>query len=146
MTEPKRRNLQIASSIRDELVLILRKDLSDPDVERVGFITVSGVELSDDVRNATVWVAFMGKNEADKDVQSALAALNRSAKFIHRLLIKRLPMKLHPVPVFKFDRGFDRAAEVGKALQEAAKIEDETRKLRESQSLDMKSDESKDGE
>ena len=130
MSEPKRRNLQIANAIREELVTILRKDLSDPDVERVGFITLSGVELSDDVRNATVWVAFMGKQESDKDVQAALAALNHSAKFIHRLLIKRIPMKLHPVPSFKYDRGFDRAEVVGKALREAAEVEAETRRQR----------------
>lgn len=130
MNEPKRRNMQIANAVRDELVGILRKDLSDPDVERVGFITISGVELSDDVRNATVWVAFMGKQEGDKDVQKALEALNHSAKFIHRLLIKRIPMKVHPTPSFKFDRGFDRAAVVGKALQEAAQVEEETRRQR----------------
>lgn len=130
MSEPKRRNLQIANAVREELVSILRKDLSDPDVEKVGFITLSGVELSEDVRNATVWVAFMGKQEGDKDVQAALAALNHSAKFIHRLLIKRIPMKVHPVPTFKYDRGFDRAAVVGKALQEAAQVEEETRRQR----------------
>jgi ribosome-binding factor A len=130
VSEPKRRNLQIASTVREELVSILRKDLSDPDVEKVGFITLSGVDLSEDVRNATVWVAFMGKQENDKQVQAALAALNRSAKFIHRLLIKRISMKVHPVPAFKFDRGFDRAAAVGKALHDAAQVEEETRRHR----------------
>lgn len=133
MSEQKRRTLQIANGIREELVTILRKDLSDPDVERVGFITISGVDLSEDVRNATVWVAFMGKQEGDKDVQAALAALNHSARFIHRLLIKRIPMKVHPVPMFKFDPGFDRAAVVGKALHEAAEVEEETRRARASQ-------------
>ncbi len=133
MSEPSRRQRQIANAIREELVTILRKDLSDPHVEKVGFITLSEVDLTEDLRGATVWVAFMGKNEKDKDVQAALGALNRSSKFIHRLLIKRLPMKLHPIPFFRFDNGFDRAAVVGKALQEASDVEKETKRQRDLQ-------------
>ena len=136
--EPNRRHRQIANAIRDELVTIIRKDLSDPAVERVGFITFSGVDLSEDLRDGTVWCAFMGKEEKAKDVQAALEALNHSAKFIHRLLIKRLPMKVHPVLHFKFDRGFDRAAVVGKALAEAAEVEKETARVREDQEKEKK--------
>jgi ribosome-binding factor A len=128
-----RRHRQIANAIREELVTIARKDLNDPSIEKVGFITFSGVELSEDVRDGTVWVAFMGKEEKSKSVQAALEALNRSSPFIHRLLIKRLPMKVHPRLTFRFDNGFDRAAVVGKALAEAAEVEKETKKQREDQ-------------
>ena len=133
MTEqPKenRRHRQIANAIRDELVTIVRKDLSDPAVEKVGFITFSGVELSEDLRNGTVWCAFMGRDEGLREVRDALDALNHSAKFIHRLLIKRIPMKVHPMLTFKYDRGFDRAAVVGKALSDAAEVEKETERTR----------------
>jgi ribosome-binding factor A len=130
MSEPNRRHRQIASAIRDELVTIARKDISDPHLERVGMVTFSGVDLSDDLRDGTVWVAFMGKEEKAQDVQAALEALNRSSKFIHRLLIKRLPMKVHPRLRFRFDHGFDRAAEIGKALSEAAAVEKETQDYR----------------
>lgn len=126
----KRRHRQIADSIRDELVTIVRKDLSDPNLEKVGMITFSGLDLSDDIRTAVVWCAFMGKEEKDKHVQEALKGLNRSASYIHRLLIKRLPMKLHPRLEFKFDSGFDHAAKVGKALKEAAEVEAETLRVR----------------
>lgn len=136
--EPNRRHRQIAGAIRDELVTIARKDISDPHLERVGMVTFSGVDLTEDLRNATVWCAFMGKEEKAKDVQAALEALNRSAKFIHRLLIKRLPMKVHPQLYFKYDHGFDRAATVGKALQSAAEVEKETQKQRERQSNEDK--------
>ncbi len=139
MSEPNRRHRQIANAIRDELVTIARKDISDPHLERVGMVTFSSVDLTDDLRNATVWVAFMGKEEKAKDVQAALAALTRSSKFIHRLLIKRLPMKVHPHLIFKFDNGFDRAAVIGRALSEAAEVEKETQKQRAAQDNDDKS-------
>jgi ribosome-binding factor A len=128
--EPNRRHRQISNAIRAELVAIVRDDLSDPGIEKVGMITFSGVDLSEDLRDGTVWVAFMGKEEKVKSVQAALKALNRSTKFIHRLLIKRLPMKVHPVLHFRYDHGFDRAATVGQALAEAAEVEKETVRVR----------------
>ena len=133
-----RRHRQVASAIREELVTIARKDISDPRLERVGMITFSGVDLTPDLRNATVWVAFMGKQEGDADVQEALKALQSSAQFIHRLLIKRIPMKIHPLLSFKFDKGFDRAATVNMALHEAADVEKETAKFREENQLSDK--------
>ena len=128
--EPNRRHRQLSNAIRNELVAIVRDDLNDPGIEKVGMITFSGVDLSDDLRDGTVWVAFMGKKEESKSVQLALKALNRSNKFIHRLLIKRLPMKVHPVLKFRFDHGFDRAAVVGAALAEAAEVEKKTARVR----------------
>jgi ribosome-binding factor A len=130
MAEPNRRHRQIANAIRDELVTIARKDISDPRLERVGMITFSGVELTEDLRNATVWVSFMGKEEKAPDVQAAIEALRSASAFIHRLLIKRIPMKIHPQLSFKFDRSFDRASTIQKALQEAAEVEKETVRVR----------------
>lgn len=130
MPDPNRRHRQVANAIREELVTIARKDISDPRLEKVGMVTFSSVDLTPDMRNATVWVAFMGKGPKDADVKGALEALNSASKFVHRLLIKRISMKVHPHLVFKFDNGFDRAIEVNKALSEAAEIEKETAKIR----------------
>jgi ribosome-binding factor A len=85
--EPNRRNRQLTNAIRNELVAIVRDDLNDPNIAKVGMITFASVDLSEDLRDGTVWVAFMGKEEKAKSVQLALKALNRSTKFIHRLLI-----------------------------------------------------------
>jgi ribosome-binding factor A len=134
-----RRHRQVASAIREELVTIARKDISDPRLERVGMITFSGVDLTPDLRNATVWVAFMGKQENDPEVKEALKALQSSSQFIHRLLIKRISMKVHPHLSFKYDKGFDRAAVVNQALHEAGAVEKETAKFRETLGADEES-------
>ena len=126
MPDPNRRNKQVANAIREELVKIAREDISDPRLERVGMITFSGVELTPDLRNATVWVSFMGREAKEPDVKAALKALESASGFIHRLLIKRIPMKMHPHLHFKFDKIFDRAATVNEALSEAAVLEKET--------------------
>jgi ribosome-binding factor A len=131
--DSSRRHRQVSNAIREELVSIIRKDISDPRLEGAGMITISGVELTQDLRNATVWVSFMGKEEKAPEVKAALAALESSANFIHRLLIKRIPMKMHPRLTFKFDKMFDRAAVVSEAFKEAEALEKETGAQRSSQ-------------
>lgn len=126
MQEVSRRHRQVANAIREELVTIARKDISDPRLEAVGMITFSGVDLTQDMRNATVWVSFMGREEKDPQVKAALEALESASRFIHRLLIKRIPMKIHPHLHFKFDPMFDRASVVNVALHEAAEVEKRT--------------------
>lgn len=128
MPDSNRRHKQVANAVRDELVKIVREDISDPRLDRVGagLITFSGVDLTPDMRNATIWVSFMGRDSKDPDVKAALAALQSSANFMHRLLIKRIPMKMHPRLHFKFDKMFDRAAVVNEALAGAAGLEKET--------------------
>ena len=125
-----RRSKQVASAIRNEIITIVRKDVSDPRLEQVGMITFSGIELSPDHRNATVWVSFMGKQEKEPEVQSAIKALQSASKFIHRLLIKRIPMKVHPHLYFKFDPMFDRATEINKAFTSMEEVEQETANIR----------------
>ena len=130
MAEITRRHRQVANAIREELVTIARKDISDPRLERAGMITFAGLDLTPDMRNATVWVAFMGRTASDAVVKDGLAALQSAEAYIHRLLIKRIPMKVHPRLTFKFDGSFERAGVVGVALKEAADVEAETARYR----------------
>ena len=111
-----RRSQQVATAIRDELVEITRKEINDPRIERVGFVTFSEVKLSPDHRNATVFVSFMGKDENSPEVKDALKALQSASAYFHRALVKRLRMKSHPHLIFKYDRGFDKAAELAPAF------------------------------
>lgn len=136
MADNNRRHRQVAHAIRDEIVTILRKDLSDPRLESAGMITISGVDLADDLRNATVWVSFMGKEAKAPEVKKGLVALQSSANYIHRLLIKRISMKVHPKLTFKFDPMFDRAAVVSVAFKEAEALEKETTAVRSTQTED----------
>jgi ribosome-binding factor A len=130
MPDPNRRHRQVANAIREEIVAIIRNDISDPRLEKAGMITISGVDLTPDLRNATVWISFMGREEKQKAVQEALKALESASGFMHRLLIKRIPMKMHPRLHFKFDKMFDRAAVINQALGEAAELEKETAEVR----------------
>lgn len=123
MQEMSRRTRQMSNAIRDELVKMISREISDPRVERVGMITVSGIKLSPDHKNAMVFVSFMGKDEKSTEVQEALQALESASGYFHRLLLKRLRTKNVPQLSFRFDSLFDRAATVQTALKEAAEKE-----------------------
>ncbi len=140
MQEPNRRHRQVANAIREEIVSIIRKDISDPRLDAAGMITISGIELSQDMKNATVWVSFMGKSEDDPVVVGALQSLKTGSQYIHRLLIKRIPMKMHPRLTFRFDKIFDRAAKVSEAFAEANELEKETDRVRKSSETKSSSD------
>jgi len=123
MQEMSRRTRQMSSAIRDEVVKIIQREISDPRVTQVGMITVSGIKLSPDHKNAMIFVSFMGKEEKSLDVQNALAGLTAATGFFHRLLLKRLQTKNVPQLIFRYDPLFDKADIVQKALTEAAEKE-----------------------
>ena len=130
MPDANRRSRQVANAIREELVTIARKDINDPRLEKVGMVTFASVELAADLRNATVWVSFMGRDENSAYVKDAIDALNSASGFIHRLLLKRIPIKIHPHLHFKYDKSFDRASVLHVALNEAAEVEKEYSKVK----------------
>ena len=67
---------RVADAIRDELSRLLSREVHDPGV---GFVTLTGVELSPDLKQARVFVSRLG-SEADR--ASAVEGLNHAATFL----------------------------------------------------------------
>jgi ribosome-binding factor A len=82
--------------------IILRK-LKDP---RVGMVTVTRVDVSPDLHNASVFISLVKEEESEEE---ALAGLRSAAGFIRSELMHEL--HLRPVPVLEFD--IDRALHEG---------------------------------
>ena len=72
---------------------MLQRGLKDP---RVGLVTVTGVDLSGDLRHAKVFVSVMG---SQRDKEQSLEALNHAAGWVRRELGQRIRLKpdLHPL-------------------------------------------------
>lgn len=116
MTDASVRTKKVASLLQRELADIIRSEINDPRVRSIGMITVSGVELANDFRNATVFVSFMGEFSGKKQTQAAIDVLNGAAPFVRNLLLKRVSMKAIPQLYFKYDRSFEAAAKVHEAF------------------------------
>lgn len=86
------RTARLDELLREEISEIVRREVDDP---RVGFVTITDVEVSPDLRHASVWVSVIGSVEQRRQ---ALRALGHAMPFVRsrlgRLRLKRIP-ELH---------------------------------------------------
>src|ERR671925_1346052 len=106
MTERMRRINESVRAVLAEAVL----DLKDP---RIGFVTVTGVETSPDLRRARVYVSVLG---SDDQKQQALEGLRSSAGFLQSKVGEELRMKRTPTLEFHYDESIDRGMRISELL------------------------------
>ena len=106
------RSVRVADQIQREVALLVVHEVADP---RVGDVTVSGVDLSPDMRQARVLVT-PGR---DTDGRASVDALNRAAGFLRSRLGRRVRMRRVPRLVFEHDRTLEHALRID-ALIDAA--------------------------
>jgi ribosome-binding factor A len=110
--EPTRRTQRVALQIQHEISLILARDLKD---RRIGFVTVTGVDISPDLRHAKVFISALGD---EKTRRVSLEALNHAAGWIRRELGQRIRMKFVPELVFRTDTSLDYGERIDQLLDE----------------------------
>lgn len=112
---------KVAEAIRQEASLIIHDQLNDP---RLGFVTITRVELTPDMRHAKVFFSVLGKEEDYKKTQEALnAGLGR----IRKLISERVNLKFAPEVIFRPDKSSEFSVRIQEVLNQI-KQEDETRK------------------
>ncbi len=89
------------------------QDLKDP---RIGFVTVTAVDTSPDLRHADVWVSVLG-DETQR--QLSLDGLQSAHGILQRAVASQLRMKNTPQLRFAYDDTAERAARLERLLQEA---------------------------
>jgi len=97
--------------IRQVIGEMLRKDLSDP---RLVSVTLTGVEVTEDLKIATVFFSAMG-NQAQEE--ASLHGLQSAAGYIRKKLGRELRMKFVPDLLFKVDRTFDYGNRIDRLLK-----------------------------
>jgi ribosome-binding factor A len=115
-----KRSQRVGQLVQEELGRLLVEGLKDP---RVGFVTVTEVRLSDDLRAAHVYVSIFGADEAR---QESLEGLRAAAGFLRREIGHRLKLRYAPTLTFALDDSLDRAQRVQVLLSAVARGEHET--------------------
>jgi ribosome-binding factor A len=111
MSKPTyKRSARVSDQMKEEIADILMRKIRDP---RIGFVTVTDVVVSDDLRNAKVFVSVLG---AERD--ATMAGLERAAPFIRTELGKRMRMKFVPELLFRYDESAERGAHVMELLHD----------------------------
>jgi ribosome-binding factor A len=109
-----RRPQRLAEQIKEEVSLIIAGEVEDP---RVGFVTVTDVKLSADLRHAKIYVSVVGTED---EVKSSIAALKHANGFIRHQLGAVLRMRHIPELHFAYDDTEARAARIEELLSEEA--------------------------
>ncbi len=117
-----RRTERLAEEIREEVARMIGGELKDP---RIGFVTVTRVEVTADLRLARIHVGVLG-GEAERT--KTLDALGHSAGFLRRELGRRMRLKHTPELQFRYDAGLDATERVARLLDESRNTEREPEK------------------
>jgi ribosome-binding factor A len=97
--------------IKEEISLLLQRELKDP---RLGFVTVTEVDVAKDLRSAKVYVSVLG---GEAEWSGSLAALQSARGFIRNLLAPRLRLRAVPDLTFLPDRSMAHAAHIQSLLE-----------------------------
>ncbi|SHN71737.1 30S ribosome-binding factor RbfA [Desulfitobacterium chlororespirans] len=107
----KHRSNRLAETLKQEISQLIREELKDP---RIGFVTVTSVEVADDLGNAKVYVSVLGDSQQAKD---SLDALKRAAGFVRSEIGKRVRLRHAPEIVFKYDTSIEHGAHIAQLLR-----------------------------
>lgn len=111
----ERRTERLAEQIRDEIAIIISRELKDP---RIGFVTVTRVDLASDLAVARVHVSVFGTPQQEKD---SMKGLTQASGFVRRAIGQRLRIRQTPAIEFTLDKGIEHSVRVAELLDEVAK-------------------------
>jgi ribosome-binding factor A len=110
---PSHRNLRMAEAIREVVATAILFDMADP---RVHSVTVLQVDLTGDLRNATISVSIMG-SEADQ--KQALQGLKHATGFLQSKVAARLQTRFTPTLSFQRDDSIKKSIEMSRMIDDA---------------------------
>ena len=112
-----RRQEKAARVIKEAVSDAIANHLNDPRIE--GFVTVTRVETSTDLRNADVYISVLGKDEASQN--KTFIGVKHSKSRIQSLLCGRIKSKFCPILHFHKDEIFKKTLDVLNLIDEAVK-------------------------
>lgn len=109
---------RVGDLLREIISEIILKDLNDP---RLDLITITEVEITDDLKIATVFFSAMGNKAKEEE---SLSGLQSAAGYIKKRLGKELRLRYIPQLVFKLDRSFDYGSKIDRLLKDLREEKD----------------------
>ena len=104
--------------MREILSLLLLRELNDP---RLALTSITGVELSPDLKNARVFVSVLESGDSaalEQGRRGALAALAKSSGLLRGYLGKQMRLKFVPQLVFEIDHSYEHGARIDALLRD----------------------------
>ncbi|MCR8656298.1 30S ribosome-binding factor RbfA [Paenibacillus endoradicis] len=103
---------RVSEQIKKEISQLIQSELKDP---RIGFITVTGVETTNDLSQAKVYLSVLGNDEQKAET---LKALSKATGYLRSELGKRIKFRHTPELFFKFDSSIEYGSRIENLLTE----------------------------
>jgi len=111
-----KRTEKVAMAIKEEVSQLILQELKDP---RIGFVTITHVEVTPDLKRAFIFYSIMGDT---KGVENTQRALNAAKGYVRRLLGDRLKLRFVPEIHFERDDSIEKSFHIAELLK---KLEEE---------------------
>lgn len=96
--------------IKQEMSQMLLYEVKDP---RIGFVTITDVTMTKDLREATVYVSIMGN---DKEIEDTWEGIHSALPYLRREIGKRVRLRFTPSISFALDKSLDYSEHIQKLL------------------------------
>ena len=111
---------RVRDLIQKEISDILLREIKDT---RIGFVTITRVEITDDLKEAIVYISVIGSDDKKK---KTLEGLQSATGYIRGILGHRLDLRYVPKLLFKFDENIEYSIHIAKVIEDLKKPEEET--------------------
>lgn len=103
---------RVGEQIKKELSYILQTEIKDP---RIGFVTVTGVDVTNDFSQASIFLSVLGDDEQKMET---LRALEKASGYVRSELGRRIRLRQTPELIFKLDQSIDYGNHIESLLRE----------------------------
>lgn len=116
------RTAKVAQAIKKEVSIIIHDELKDP---RLGFVTITDVKISSDLREARIFFSVLGSSD---DYKNTRQALDSALGFIRHAIGQRVRLRFVPQIIFLEDHTAEKAQRIEIILNEIKKEREERQK------------------
>ena len=116
-----KRAIRVGELLKEEISHIVLREMKDP---RIGFVSVTDVEVSGDLRHAKVFISVYG---SDKEKEETLEGLQQAQGFVRKLVGERIKIHHTPEIIFRYDDSIETGvhiSEIIKDLKESGEIKE----------------------
>lgn len=116
-----KRAIRVGELLKEEISQIVLREMKDP---RIGFVSVTDVEVSGDLRHAKVFISVYG---SDKEKEETLEGLQQARGFVRKLVGERVKIHHTPEIIFRYDDSIENGvhiSEIIKDLKESGEIKE----------------------
>lgn len=113
---------RVEELLKEEISEILLKEVKDP---RIGFVSLTDVEVSGDLRHAKIFVSVYG---TDQEKEETMQGLKQATGFIRKLVGDRIKIYHTPEIIFRYDDSIEHGVYISNLIKEVRKEEKEKKK------------------